>query len=421
MPTTLVPQPQRVALGTDSAGRPVYITREWANYLTVSLYQRVGGPTSSTPQEIEHDTGITDAVSGAQAQQALDEIAAMQNPMGAAAQAPRSEPESFVALDYVDFRGNAPAADVPRRLHWHDTDKTLALVQEDGVIQRIGQESHVRTHNSSGADFVRGTLLAFSSILAGDIVGVPFNASTMTGPLAIGVAGEVIPNGSTGLAKAFGNVRNFDTTGTPVGEVWLAGDQLYANPAIPGTLTKNRPSAPNAVVFVAVVLTVHATTGSIWVRPVFVARMDYGSFSDSTDQPILAANTAQAITFDTTKLALGLSRGVPTSRIVSERSGFFNIQFAMQVTSTSAATKNIYIWIRKNGVNVNNTTGAITITGSATTLVPSWTYSIQLTAGQYFEVMWASDSTAVTLDASPAPAFATSIPSILLEVIQVQL
>lgn len=421
MTTTLIPQPPRVALGTDAAGRAVYITREWAQYLTVSLYQRVGGPSASSPQEIEHDFGAADSVHSAQIHESLDAIAAMQNPMGMASLEPRHEVDRSLNLDYLDFHGSTPSTDEPRRLKWHDTDKTLSIVQEDGITQRIGQESHVRIHNSSGSAFTRGQLLAFSSVLAGDIVGVLFNAATMTGPLAVGVVGETIPDGATGIAKAFGNVRLFDTTGTPVGEVWAAGDQLYAHPTIPGALTKVRPSVPNAVVFIAVVLTVHATTGTIWVRPVFVARIDYGSFSDSTDQPIAAANTAQAITFDTTKLSLGLSRGAPTSRIVTARAGFFNIQFAMQVTSTSASTKTIYIWIRKNGVDVANTCGAITITGSSTTLVPAWTYSLQLAAGDYFEIMFASDSTAVTLDASAAPAFAPAIPSILLEVIQTQL
>lgn len=60
--TTLTPQPPRVPLGTTDNGRPVFITREWLNYLAVQLFDRVGGTDGPSNNELvvsdDDDAGL---------------------------------------------------------------------------------------------------------------------------------------------------------------------------------------------------------------------------------------------------------------------------------------------------------------------------------------------------------------------------
>mgnify|MGYP003624466252 FL=1 len=83
----------------------------------------------------------------------------------------------------------------------------------------------------------------------------------------MGTTTEDILNGEDGHVTWFGKVRGIDTTGTPYGEIWADQDILYVSPTIAGYLTNVKPSAPNAQIFIGVVINAHATTGSYFIRP----------------------------------------------------------------------------------------------------------------------------------------------------------
>lgn len=83
----------------------------------------------------------------------------------------------------------------------------------------------------------------------------------------IGIASDGALAGATLLIATAGEVQDIDTTGTPVGEVWAAGDALYYNPAYAGKLTNVAPSAPNQRTRLATVTSASAT-GSLNVHVV---------------------------------------------------------------------------------------------------------------------------------------------------------
>lgn len=385
------------------------------------LFDATTGPTSV--QTSAEEALISAASADARSAQSQGMIDVLSN----AAMRKDLEPPEFDSyvknIDYLDFNVNAPfATNQVGRVGWNNGRNTLDIVHNDGVVQQVGLESFVRVLNSTGSTLTKGTVVSFSTVASGEISVVPYNATGgIPGPFVLGLMASDVANGSVGKATVYGRIEDIDTTGTPVGEVWAAGDILYSNPATPGKMTKVRPTIPNMVVNVGIVVTVNATTGIILARLITTPRLDYGVFSDSTDQTQAAINTAKAITFDTTIASLGISRGVPTSRIVVARSGLFNIQWAAQLTSSNASTKDVYFWIRKNGTDVANTTGIISISNTSFTTVPSWSYTIPFVAGDYFEIMWATTDVNVVLDARVAPGFAPAIPSMLLSVFQVQL
>lgn len=142
----------------------------------------------------------------------------------------------------------------------------------------------------------------------------------------------------------------------------------------------------------------------------------YGSFYDTTTQTAAAINTAYAMTFNTTDLSLGVTRGTPTSRIYVDRPNVYNVQFSAQLDKTSGGTALVWIWLRKNGVNVPDSAGQIRIQGNDSEILAAWNYIIQLNAGDYIELMWEVDDTSVILLAEVASAVHPSVPSVILTV-----
>jgi hypothetical protein len=142
----------------------------------------------------------------------------------------------------------------------------------------------------------------------------------------------------------------------------------------------------------------------------------YGSFYDTTSQTAAAINTAYAMTFNTTDLSVGVTRGTPTSRIFVDRPNVYNVQFSAQLDKTAGGVGLVWVWLRKNGINVPDSAGQIRIQGNNAEILAAWNYVIQLNAGDYIELMWEVDDTSVILLAEAASAIHPSIPSVILTV-----
>ena len=145
-------------------------------------------------------------------------------------------------------------------------------------------------------------------------------------------------------------------------------------------------------------------------------RARYGSFYDSTTQTAAVINTAYGITFNTTDLSNGVYVGSPTSRIYVDESSLYDIQFSAQFDNTSGGDHLAWLWLRKNGTDVADSAGEMRLKGNNGELVASWNYFIELVEGDYVEIMWSTDNTAVQITARPAVAPVPAIPSIILTV-----
>ena len=147
--------------------------------------------------------------------------------------------------------------------------------------------------------------------------------------------------------------------------------------------------------------------------------LHYGSFYDTTTQTAAATNTAYAMTFNATDSSNGVSRSSPTSRILVDNLGIYNIQFSAQLDKTAGATGVVYIWLRINGSDVAQSAGKVAIQGTSAQTIAAWNYVTQLSAGQYFELMWSTDDTRCQILAQAASSPVPAIPSVILTVTQV--
>lgn len=142
----------------------------------------------------------------------------------------------------------------------------------------------------------------------------------------------------------------------------------------------------------------------------------YGAFHDNTTQTAAVINTAYPITFNSTDISSGVALGTPTSRVICSTTNTYNFQFSAQLRKASAAAAKVWIWARKNGVNLTDTAGEVTLAGSNAALIAAWNYVLPMTAGDYFELVWATDDTACQIIQLVAAAPVPGIPSIILTV-----
>ena len=147
----------------------------------------------------------------------------------------------------------------------------------------------------------------------------------------------------------------------------------------------------------------------------------YGAFYDMTRHTAAAINTAYPITFNTTDIAAGCYRGSPTSRIYVTAPGTYDFQFSAQLDKTAGGAGLAFIWPRISGAGTGlaNSMSHVRIKDNNAEIVAAWNFVLRLGAGDYFELMWAVDSTDIILETFAATAFGPAAPSVILTVTQV--
>jgi hypothetical protein len=146
----------------------------------------------------------------------------------------------------------------------------------------------------------------------------------------------------------------------------------------------------------------------------------YGAFQDTTTQTAALINTAYGVKLGVTDLTNGVTIS-NNSRIKIANAGIYNIQFSLQLEKTGGSGNMIAdIWLRKNGVNLQGTTGKVVLTGSANAspVVAAWNYVIAVASGDSLELMWATSNDNVVIKATAATSPHPSIPSAILTVTQ---
>jgi len=142
-----------------------------------------------------------------------------------------------------------------------------------------------------------------------------------------------------------------------------------------------------------------------------------GLFFSTTDQPIAVVNTAQVVSFENTYLSEAITiNGGSNSQITVTYSGIYNFQFVAQAASGSAASKNVYVWIRRDGTDINYSARHLVLQGSNDSTDIAWSFSIDLQAGSYIEMMWSSDDIDTRLDTETAVAPHPGEPSAVITV-----
>jgi len=141
----------------------------------------------------------------------------------------------------------------------------------------------------------------------------------------------------------------------------------------------------------------------------------YGSFYDTTTQGATLGNTGYAMRFNSTDYSNGISI-VSNSRITLDYTGIYNLQFSAQLNKSTASKSTVDIWLRKNGTDISNTNTSVSLAGSDARTVAAWNFFVGVTAGDYLQLMWATDNTNSNILYEAANSIHPATPSIILTV-----
>ena len=132
--------------------------------------------------------------------------------------------------------------------------------------------------------------------------------------------------------------------------------------------------------------------------------MPYGAFESVADQAIASANTAYAMTLDTTDYSNGVTLS-NSSRMNVKNAGTYNFQWSGQFQNSDTQIHDVSVWLRKNGTDVAGSTGFISVPNSHGGVdghsIIGWNYFLELAANDYIELWWSATSTAISLEYLP--------------------
>jgi hypothetical protein len=115
--------------------------------------------------------------------------------------------------------------------------------------------------------------------------------------------------------------------------------------------------------------------------------------------------------------------GTIASKIYVDSAGAYNIQFSLQLTNTD--TSNEYetsVWLKYNGSDLPNSNSVVTVpkkhSGLNGQIIIALNYFLEMKDGDYFELAWHADNSAVFIETIPAGTSPTrpAAPSAILTV-----
>jgi hypothetical protein len=150
----------------------------------------------------------------------------------------------------------------------------------------------------------------------------------------------------------------------------------------------------------------------------------YGSFYDTTAQTLTGANQAKRLDIANTFEANGVS--LSSNKIVFNNFGTYEIIFSIQYKNTSVSQEDIYVWFRKNGVDIPDSSSVFTIPARKSAGIPGHLIAVTpfiatLAANDFIEIYWHCNTTAVTVETFTTHANPTipDTPGVIITVKQV--
>lgn len=147
---------------------------------------------------------------------------------------------------------------------------------------------------------------------------------------------------------------------------------------------------------------------------------DKGYFYSTITQTNLLPINIVSLSNTTISQGVTLAAG---SRLTVSKTGTYNLSVMMQFAKTSGGSAaKINFWLRKNGLDVADSTTNMTISNNNANVVASWAYIVAMNANDYLEMVWNSSSTQAILPAAviqPGPPTIPATPSVRMTLLQV--
>lgn len=264
----------------------------------------------------------------------------------------------------------------------------LPVAMNDYSQQYSDQYSNIlRLYFNQLDNFTR----ALASNIGGALIKFPNGAFHQDGYTTLTNA---IPNSSSTATIVVGSTANFASAGTILIESELI-----------------QYTGKTATTFTGITRSAYGSSGSSHAAGVYV----------SEAQGVASASTALAIPFDSTDASNEVSIDTTdNTKIVFAVSGYYNIQFSIQLINATSSIDNVTLWFRQNTVDIANTAGIVSVpskhAGGIGAAIISWNLVLAVNAGDNVQLMMASDSgntVAATYPPGTSPIHPAS-PSVIL-------
>jgi hypothetical protein len=174
-------------------------------------------------------------------------------------------------------------------------------------------------------------------------------------------------------------------------------------------------SAPNITFIDSTGNLTYATTSS-FASSIATSLFNLGVFTDTTTQSG-SANVSSSFQFNTTSISNGVTL-TSGSRLNISTAGTYNIQYRVQAAQGSGAS-NLYIWFKKNGVNIADSSTFVIIP-SQTTVVVSTNIVNTAAVGDYYELVKQFSDANTTFPTTAAAGNIPRSPGVIVTVTQVR-
>ena len=105
---------------------------------------------------------------------------------------------------------------------------------------------------------------------------------------------------------------------------------------------------------------------------------------------------------------------VDFTKITTNQTGVFNVQFSAQLYRTSGGTNaHVDIWFALNGVNIDNSNTRITIANNSHYIVASWNFVLAMSENDYIEIMWMPSVNTIQLQMEEEQPLHPATPSVI--------
>lgn len=199
---------------------------------------------------------------------------------------------------------------------FYDTDDDeLAFYDSDSSTKlNIGSEMRTKVRNNSGSPIADFTPVYQTGAVGNRATIDLAKADVESTSMVYAVTTSLIGNNTNASATTRGTINGVDTDGSPYGETWVAGDEIFLSATTAGDLTNVAPTGNNMSVSIGHVLTA-ANNGSFEVK---IDGANVVGIASSTDNTIVRWDGAsgkrikESTGIDASEISIPTGSGSPT-------------------------------------------------------------------------------------------------------------
>ena len=293
-----------------------------------------------------------------------------------------SSPEITInsILDGLTIKNGTGNADNITRLieGVNSSNNVTTFIRADGHISGTTFQSNSFIANNGGATATTFNILTLGSGTPLTNLGVDINGRVVSGT----TGGSTFTGGTVTGATNFTNGLTANTISATT----------YYNLPIDVRVTGGTYNGAN-------ITFVNNTGGTFNVTGLTASGFSsnyYGSFSDTTTQPVTGINTPTVWTYNTTELSNGISV-VNSSQIKVTNKGVYEIGYSAQLEKTQGTSADATIWAAINGNPVTRSSSITSFVSNSVIQLPFVSYIFELEANDYVEFYFSSPSDHIQL------------------------